>query len=88
MDRYLAAAGRIQQQENADRHAIVVEHVTEARIALRNLAFGLTAQSLHPVFARSAHESARQEVRDRIQIGLGDLTASKFLSERRHLPSA
>src|ERR1700733_4711108 len=78
MDRDLLAVAprRVQQQENADRQSIMVEHIAEAGIALGDLTLRLAAQSLHPVVARPADESARQEIRDRIDIGLGNLTAS------------
>ena len=54
----------------------MVEHVAETRIALRHGPEGLPAQTLNPVIARAADEAARQQVRDRIDVGLGDLAAS------------
>ncbi len=88
VDRRLAVddPGRVQQQENADRHAGMVEHIAEPRIAVRDLAGGLAAQSLHPVFTRPADETARQKVRDRIDVGLGDFATSGFLHEHGRLP--
>src|SRR3954447_23179270 len=67
---------RVDQQQHADRRAVVVEHIAEARIAFRYGPEGLPAQALDPVAARAADEAARQQVRDRIDVGLGDLAAS------------
>src|SRR3954447_10836045 len=67
---------RIDQQQHADRRTIIVEHVAEARVAVRYRSEGLPAQALDPVAARAADEAARQQVRDRIDVGLGDLAAS------------
>ena len=46
-------SGYVQQQQDAHRHAIVIEHVAETGIALGNLASGLTAYLLRGTFGVS-----------------------------------
>src|SRR6185437_15113316 len=62
------------------------EHVAETGIAIRSFAVCLTAQSLHPVVARPADESARQELNDRVEVGFGNFPASKFWREHCRIP--
>src|SRR5262249_9621144 len=86
VDRGLAVGitQRIDQQEHADRQALMIEHVAEARTALRHAAPRLSSQSLQPVIARAAVKSARQQVSDAIDIGFADFPAPDLWPERVH----
>jgi hypothetical protein len=67
---------RVDQKQHADGSPIAVEHVSEAREAVRHLSFGLSAQPVHPIVARTFGETPREEVSDGLEILRHYLAAS------------
>ena len=66
----------VDQQQNANRRPLMVEHVAEARETFGHLAHGRAPEPVYPVVARAAGKAARQKIGDGIKIGYSYLAAS------------
>ena len=81
-DRRLTVARglRVKHQHDADGEALVFEHVSVARIAIRNCAHLFALQSAQPVIARACGKATRQQRCDGVDVGALDFTADDLVA--------
>jgi hypothetical protein len=69
------------QQQAADRHALMFQQVTVARRARGQRPGTLILEAAHPVFAAAVHEAPGQQIADRVEIAFQYFAKMRFDGE-------